>query len=77
MEGVSITELAESLRVTTDHIRRCATFLLGKGLVREEEDRYHLSTELEQFFNWYKDSFSLQMSPSPISGATLRESKED
>ena len=70
MEGVSITELAESLRVTTDHIRRCATFLLGKGLIRQGEDRYHLSTELEQFFNWYKDSFSLQMSPSPISGAT-------
>lgn len=67
--GVSSTELEKSLRVTTDHIRRCARFLLEKGLVREEENKYHLSTELEQFFNWYKDTFSLPM-PSPTTAGT-------
>ena len=70
LEGITKQELCESLRLSERHIERCACSLLEKKLIREEEGRYHLSSELEQFFNWYKDSFSLQMSPSPISGAT-------
>jgi hypothetical protein len=64
IEGVDITGLARSLRVTADHIRRCSTFLLEKDLVRHEGNRYHLSTGLDTFFNWYKATFSVKMSPS-------------
>ena len=62
LEGVTKQQLSESLNVTVRHIERCAVFLLEKELIREEEGKYHLSTDLEQFFNWYRDTFSLQMS---------------
>ena len=64
LNGVTKQELSRSLMVTVRHIDRCASFLIEKRLLREEEGTYHLSTELEQFFNWYKDSFSLEMSPA-------------
>jgi len=64
LEGVTKQQLSESLNVTVRHIERCASFLLRKELIREEEGQYHLSTELEQFFSWYKDSFSSEMSSS-------------
>jgi hypothetical protein len=59
LNGVSKDTLSESLRVTTRHIERSAEFLLEKELIREEENHYYLSPELLQFFNWYKDSFSV------------------
>lgn len=62
LDGVNKQELSEILRVTDRHIERCAEFLLRNKLIRQEENTYHLSTELEQFFNWYKDTFSAQMS---------------
>jgi hypothetical protein len=63
LEGITKQELCKSTRLTGEHIRRCARSLLEKELIREEDGRYHLSTELEQFFGWYKDTFSVQMSP--------------
>jgi hypothetical protein len=66
MDGIAKQELAESLLLTQDHIGRCASFLVQRGLIREEERKYHLSTELDQFFTWYKDTFSVQM-PQPKS----------
>lgn len=62
LEGINKQSLAVQLLVTVRHIERCASFLLLKELVREEEGRYHLSTELEQFFIWYRDAFSVKMS---------------
>jgi hypothetical protein len=71
LEGIKRQELCESLRLSERHIERCAASLLGKELIREEEGGYHLSTELEQFFNWYRDTFSVQMSqPQDQSGGT-------
>jgi hypothetical protein len=64
LDGRIKQELAQSLYLTERHIERCASDLLSKKLIREEEGKYHLSTELEQFFRWYKDTFSAQMSPN-------------
>ena len=58
-EGVSKQQLSNSLMVSMRPIERNVSFLLRRGLVRQEQRIYHLSTNLEQFFNWYKDSFSL------------------
>jgi hypothetical protein len=66
LEGTTKQDLCISLRLSGRHIERCACFLLEKELIREEDGRYHLSTELEQFFNWYRDTFSVEMSPSPV-----------
>jgi len=62
LEGRTKAELATKLMVTPRHIERELEFLLGKELVRELEDKYMLSTELTEFFNWYKDTFSATMS---------------
>ena len=70
LEGITKQELADSMRLTPRHIERGLAFLLERKLVREEQGRYHLSSELEQFFNWYRDAFSVQMSPSPASEST-------
>lgn len=59
LEGITKQDLSSSLLVSVRHIERCASFLLRKGLIREEEGKYYLSTELTQFFNWYKDAFSV------------------
>jgi DNA replicative helicase MCM subunit Mcm2 (Cdc46/Mcm family) len=59
LEGITKQDLSSSLLVSVRHIERCASFLLRKGLIREEEGKYYLSTELTQFFNWYKDTFSV------------------
>jgi hypothetical protein len=59
IEGRTKTELATALMVTPRHIEREIAFLLGKELIREQEDKYLLSAELEEFFNWYKDTFSV------------------
>jgi hypothetical protein len=64
LEGATKEHLAESMMVTTDHIGRCASYLLVRQLIREESGTYHLSNELEQFFNWYRDTFSVEMSPA-------------
>lgn len=59
-EGVTKQQLSNSLMVTPRHIERCADFLLEKEVIREEEEgTYHLSTILEQFFNWYRERFSV------------------
>ena len=59
LDGVNKQQLAESLRVSVRHVERGASFLLSKELIREEERKYHLSNDLEQFFHWYKDTFSV------------------
>lgn len=62
LEGRTKAELATNLMVTPRHIEREITFLLDKELIREHEKKYLLSTELTEFFNWYKDTFSATMS---------------
>lgn len=59
LDGVSKQQLSKSVMVTVRHIERCASFLLRKELVREDERKYHLSNDLEQFFHWYKNTFSV------------------
>jgi hypothetical protein len=61
-EGTSKQDLSTSLRLSERHIERCAQSLIEKELIREEEGRYHLYFDLEQFFNWYRDTFSVTMS---------------
>jgi len=62
MEGITKPDLAAKLMVTVRHIERELEFLLDKGIVRKLEDKYLLSTELEEFFNYYIDTFSATMS---------------
>jgi hypothetical protein len=73
LEGTTKQELCESTRLTQRHIERCACSLLEKELIREEDGRYHLSAELEQFFNWYRDTFSVQMSQPQDQKPTVQE----
>lgn len=58
LDGITKEQLSRALFVTTRQIERSDDLLLDKGLIRRVEDKYFLSTELEQFFNWYKDTFS-------------------
>jgi len=62
LEGIVKAELAAKLLVTVRHIERELEFLVDKELVRNIENRYRLSAELEEFFNWYIDTFSVKMS---------------
>ena len=62
LEGISKAELADKLMVTPRHIERELEFLVEHELVRNIENRYRMSAELEEFFNWYIDTFSVKMS---------------
>jgi hypothetical protein len=66
LEGKTKLELAEKLMVTGRQIERELAFLQLRKLVRKVEDKYLLSTELIDFFKWYKSSFSATMSQSEI-----------
>jgi hypothetical protein len=59
MEGVKKENLAKSLFVSVRHIERGIEFLMEKGLIRKNQDKYILSAELMEFFNWYKLIFSM------------------
>lgn len=59
LEGKTTEELAAELMVTPRHIEREVNFLLNKDLIRLQENKYLLSTNLEEFFNHYKDTFSV------------------
>jgi len=67
LEGIVKSQLSTSLKVTEDHIGRCLSFLVEKGVARKEQDKYCLSTDLEQFFKWYRDTFSSEISASSSS----------
>ena len=62
LEGIEKAELATKLMVTERHIERGLEFLVDREIVRHTENSYRLSAELEEFFNWYKDTFSVKMS---------------
>lgn len=59
LEGVSKQQLSQNLMVTERHIERCASFLLEKEVIEENNNKYYLSEDLIQFFEWYKNTFSL------------------
>jgi hypothetical protein len=61
LEGITKAELAAKLLVTVRHIERELEFLIEKEIIRNTEHGYLVSTELEEFFNWYKNTFSVKM----------------
>ncbi|MEM2969130.1 MAG: hypothetical protein QXJ76_07510 [Candidatus Bathyarchaeia archaeon] len=59
LNGVNKQQLSEALMVTERHIERCVQYLLKKGLIKKDGDKYLLSDELRQFFEWYQATFSV------------------
>lgn len=59
LEGINSVNLAGNLMVTVRHVQRGLEFLQERDLIIEPEHRYYLNQELSEFFNWYRDTFSL------------------
>jgi hypothetical protein len=64
MDGITKEELAENLLVCRRTVERGLELPLDKGLLRQKEDKYYLASEFQEYFSWYKATFSSQMSES-------------
>jgi hypothetical protein len=77
MDGITKQELAKHLLVTERTIERGLELPLAVGVLIQNDSKYYLSEDVQEYFKWYKATFSSQMSSNKVTDTKEESNKVD